>query len=157
MADSTFTIQVDDARLQSLLKQLDKRVRNLKPVFEEFGELLVASITKNFEVGGRYTAAGDWRGGFSRWQPLSFATLENKRGKGILLESTNLLNSINWKADRESVVVGTNRIYAAIQQFGGKAGPGKQVKIPARPYLVIQEEDLAQMGDIVGDYLLQKI
>ncbi len=156
MADPGFTIEVDDSKLKEILKKLDTRVRNLQPAFEEIGELLVTSIVKNFEVGGRYSRSGDWRGGSNKWQPLSLVTLEKKRGKGILLESNNLLNSINWQADSGGVEVGTNRIYAAIHQFGGKAGRGKKVKIPARPYLVVQGEDLSQINEVLGDYLLGK-
>lgn len=157
MAQPGFTIEIDDSRLQAVLKKLDTRVRNLKPAFEEIGELLVVSITKNFEVGGRYSKQGDWRGGSNKWQPLSPATLKRKRGSGILLESINLLNSLNWQADGDGVEVGANRIYARIHQFGGKAGRGKKVTIPARPYLVVQGEDLSQINDILGDYLLGKI
>ncbi len=156
MAQSGFSVEIDDRRLKAVLKKLDTRTRNLKPAFEEIGELGVSSVTRNFEVGGRYRAAGSWRGGSNKWQPLSPVTLKKKRGRGILLESTNLLNSINWSADRESVEIGSNRVYAAIHQFGGEAGPGKKVTIPARPYLVLQSGDLEEIADILGDYLLGK-
>jgi len=157
MAGPGFTIEIDDSRLKTILKKLDKKVRNLKPAFEEIGELLVTSITKNFEVGGRYSVPGTWRGGSNKWQPLSPATLKRKRGNKILIETTNLLNSINWQADIDSVEVGSNRVYAAIHQFGGKAGRGRKVTIPARPYLVVQQENLDEITDILGDYLLGKI
>ena len=32
-------------------------------------------------------------------------------------------------------MIGSNKEYAAIHQFGGMAGRGRKVEIPARPYL----------------------
>jgi len=177
MAEQNFDIQIDDIRLQRALERLDKSLKNLKPAFEEIGEILVTSVTRNFEAGGRYRRAGDWRGGSRTWRPLSVATLfkgkasrfATKAGKfsnkGInflknrkaLFQKGNLLNSINWRASNDSVQVGTNRVYAAIHQFGGKAGRGKKVTIPARPYLVVQDEDLDQALDVLDDFLLGNI
>lgn len=177
MAEPNFDIQIDDSRLQRALETLDRNLRNLKPAFEEIGEVLLTSVVKNFEAGGRYRKAGDWRGGSRTWQPLSVATLfkgkksrfATKSGKfskkgidflknrKILFQKGNLLNSINWRASNDSVQVGTNRVYAAIHQFGGKAGRGRKVTIPARPYLVVQDEDLDQALDVLDDFLLGKI
>ncbi|QPJ63713.1 MAG: phage virion morphogenesis protein [Candidatus Nitronauta litoralis] len=147
---------------------------------QEFGEIGLASITKNFEVGGRYSEAGSWRGGDKKWKPLSIVTLLGgeafgEKGKGkfrkkkdgsltkrgqkrldgkkILIGQGNLLNSISSKADIDSVQWGTNMIYAAIHNFGGKAGRGKKVDIPARPYLVLQDQDLDEMTAVLDDYL----
>lgn len=154
MATPDFEISIDDARLQARLRRLDDRMTNMTPFFEEVGEIIRTSVVKNFEEGGRYRSPGDWRGGSRKWRPLSVVTLARKRGKKILIDSGALLNSINWQADRQGVVIGPNRVYAAIHQFGGKAGRGHKVTIPARPYLVVQDEDLEQINDVLEDYLL---
>ena len=39
------------------------------------------------------------------------------------------------------VEVGSNVVYAAIHQFGGRAGKGRRARVPARPYLGIDERD----------------
>ena len=65
-----------------------------------------------------------------------------------LLQS--LKNLFDVSATPDSVTVSSTPIYAAIQQFGGKAGLGRKVTIPARPFLPItasgelypQERDL---------------
>ncbi len=44
-------------------------------------------------------------------------------------------------------------IYAAIHQFGGRAGRGHAAKIPARPFLVVQDDDLEEIKEIILDYL----
>ena len=46
-----------------------------------------------------------------------------------------LASSITSCYDYESAIVGSNKVYAAIHQFGGNAGRDKKVQIPARPYL----------------------
>lgn len=51
------------------------------------------------------------------------------------------MNSITSEYDNNSAVVGTNEPYAAIHQFGGKAGLGRKVQINARPFLVLTEQD----------------
>jgi phage virion morphogenesis protein len=59
------------------------------------------------------------------WKPLAASTLRGRRkGKGsgsdkILRDTGRLSNSITYRAERASVQVGTNVIYAAIHQFGG--------------------------------------
>ena len=49
--------------------------------------------------------------------------------------------SITRHSDATSAVVGTNTVYAAIHNFGGKAGRGCKVEIPARPFLRLTQED----------------
>ena len=39
--------------------------------------------------------------------------------------------------DSTHAVTGSNKVYAAIHQFGGEAGRSQSVKIPARPYLPV--------------------
>lgn len=141
---------------------------------------MVSSILRNFEVGGRYRKAGDWRGGTRPWRPLSVLTLfgslgkkggkffkkrgglkkrgeKRLAGKKILIDQGHLMSSVNHQVRRDALVIGTNLPYAAIHQFGGKAGRGKTVHIPARPYLVIQDEDLEQIRAIGNDYLTGRV
>jgi HK97 gp10 family phage protein len=47
----------------------------------------------------------------------------------------HLRGSIVSEQTKTSVTTGTNVVYAAIHEFGGMAGRGRKVKIPARPYL----------------------
>ena len=47
--------------------------------------------------------------------------------------------------------------YAAIQNFGGKAGRGRKVSIPARPFLVIQDEDWREIGEELENFLLKGV
>jgi phage gpG-like protein len=149
---------------------VETRMKNLKPFYEASGELLVNSIMKNFEAQGRP----------ERWKPLSAATLlggagygglrmtkrgkvskgfeRHLQGKTILQRSGRLKNSIIKEATAEHVVVGSTipgkTSYGAIHNFGGMAGVGKKVFIPARPYIMVQDEDHMQMTELLRRWTL---
>jgi phage gpG-like protein len=128
-----------DAFVADLLKFSENN--NREPLYEEIGEILVASIEKNFREGGRYGIGddGEFVGGSTHW-------IESKRalkqsGK-TLVDTAQLSTSITYEATASGVEVGTNKIYGAIQHFGGETGKDKAVTLLPRPYLVIQDEDL---------------
>lgn len=78
----------------------------------------------------------------SPWQPLSpqYAAYKRKRGYGKkILKMRGYLRGIpTVQATDASVSIGSNRIYAAMHQYGGRTRFGQ---IPARPYLGISDED----------------
>lgn len=171
MADG-IDIKIDDNEVLALLKRLHAKVSDMTPAMQEVGELVKVSVKNNFFVGGRYSEAGSWRGGGKTWQPLSISTLfagkkkkfVGKRGRFIkgkngvearfsnrhtLIKNGGLMGSIKPLATSSGVTIGTNKEYAAIHQFGGKAGIGKKVTIPARPFLAVQDEDMQEIKDVL--------
>jgi len=155
-------LTIDDREMKQLLRSLSRKMRNMRPIMSELGEIALSSIEKNIEVGGRYSDPDSWRGGSRKWKPLSPATIKQRARKGywpgkILQQAGQLAASISKKVSGDSVSIGTNKIYAAIQQFGGKAGRGHKVTIPARPYIVIQDEDITEMKAAINSYLLEGV
>ncbi|OPD94222.1 phage virion morphogenesis protein, partial [Pseudomonas aeruginosa] len=78
------------------------------------------------------------------------------RGPHPILQVTNALaRSVTTWADRNEAGIGSNLVYAAIHQFGGDAGRGHQVEIPARRYLPFDEngqlENVGQVMEITMD------
>ena len=70
-------------------------------------------------------------------------------GLAILQDTGVLRGSIRVYSDRDSVTIGAARVktkagtpmqYAAIHQFGGMAGRGKKVRIPARPFIPVDRD-----------------
>lgn len=47
----------------------------------------------------------------------------------------DLLRSVQSERDGDGVITGAGQAYAAIHEFGGMAGPGRKIPIPARPYI----------------------
>jgi phage virion morphogenesis protein len=108
------------------------------------------------------------------WAPLHPLYAEIKRGPGILRgpnwSRSGLNNSITYAASGWEVAVGSNKVYAAIHQFGGTIRPkrakllilrtaegaiwgtAKEVTIPARPYLGLSAEDERDVLEIVEDW-----
>ena len=145
------------------LKRIIDNVDNIEPVLPEIGEIIVASVQRNFSVGGRYGTDNEFGGGSNTWTP----SLRAEKG-GVTLNDTNILsNSITYNVvGPEELEVGTNIEYGAIHHYGGtieaKQSPFlmfrlatgrfvmvKSVEIPERPFLVVQNEDLEEIAEAV--------
>jgi len=144
-------ITVQDEELKKKLASLQKKLKNLRPIMLELGNMVKNDIEYAFER--EQSPFGQ------RWQPLAMSTVlagvqgrltgkkgrETKQthnylqGRKILTASGQLGMSFTVKADNDSVTVGTNKIYARIHHFGGKTGRGKRVTILARPFLPVSK------------------
>jgi len=147
MGGVAVSIKVDDKEVRKLLSGILKRIGNPGPAMKILGAIARTSIIRNFEKGGRPT----------KWTALSPETLKRKKGTAILREqgmAGGLMGSVNYKPFNDKVVVSANKIYAAIHHFGGKAGRGRKVTIPARPYMMVQDEDWVEMKAALGDYIV---
>jgi len=61
---------------------------------------------------------------------------------GILMQQPSLVRSLTYtNVTEDSVTVGASPVYALIHQMGGKAGRGRKVTIPARPYLGLSDNE----------------
>lgn len=103
-----------------------------------------------------------------KWRP-SLRVIES--GGKTLTKSAALRNSIKAQSDSRGAAVGTNLVYAATHQLGDereiKAKKGKylrfsirgrwvsvpsvKVKIPARPFLGISDEDMKEIKGILEE------
>ena len=139
---------VDQDNFKLALQQLIEKGANLQPVFAEVGSYIQHVAERNFE-----SESGPDGG---QWAPLAASTL-NRRGSGarILRDRGHLYASLTYRADRNQVEVGTNRIYARIHQFGGQAGRGRKVTIPSRPYLGLNAGNRREIGGIFSQHLFE--
>jgi phage virion morphogenesis protein len=144
-------IKIVKDEIRPMLVELKRRMGDLSPLMKNAGEMALTSIRKNFEVGGRP----------SKWPGLKLSTIKQRIAQGhwpgkILIRhgvSGGLLGSISYKAYGDRVVLSANKVYAAIQHFGGMAGKGHKAKIPSRPFMLIQPEDWAEVKRLAGEYL----
>ncbi|CAL4866729.1 hypothetical protein MMA231_00973 [Asticcacaulis sp. MM231] len=93
-------------------------------------------------------------------------------GGQTLIKSAQLRNSISSEHTAHTAAWGTNKIYAAVHQFGAVIRPvvanalkfflpgigfrtAQQVTIPARPYLGINKADQADIADLGEAYFAE--
>ena len=154
-------------RLDGDFRRLTRALRNLSEVeFKQanktIGQALRESTMERFKTSKSPEGTS--------WQPKKVSD-----GKKILLKTARLRNSIKSKASDKGVAIGTNTIYAARHQFGDKkkvtikAKTNKglrfltangwrrkkvvKVKMPARPFLGINEEDIQEIKGILNDII----
>lgn len=166
-------IRVDTSAVRAV-PALAERLRDLRPVLREIGEIVRASVLRNFEVGGRPR----------RWKRSRRA--ERQAGQ-TLVDSGRLRQSIATARPRitdRSLTIGTNVKYAAVHQFGARKGSfgARLVRvrshtrrsrrgvvyvkahrryqilpwgdIPARPFMVLQKADVDDIREAVLAYLM---
>ena len=124
---------------------------DLRPALEEIANITQNTAELSFE--NQKSPFG------KKWEKLSPRTLKKKRGNKILIESGMLSQSIRGRVSGSNgVSVGSNLAYAAIHQFGGGAGRGLKVKIPARPFLPVENNELPDdLLDDIKDIILEHL
>ena len=171
------TVTAKDEQVQQMLQQLSERMRNLKPAMKEIGEIVRTSIERNFAAQGR---PEKWlesqrvkrKGG----QTLSL-TGRLRRSFTVKAESDSVAVGTNVvyaaihqlggtiKQGARSELFTRNRYVRGEKkgQFkkGTKAGRGLTFKgsegaIPARPFLMVQDEDWSAINNAVNRYLAQR-
>lgn len=153
-ATLTVTLQGTDA-IARALGRLRRVTADPTPTLRAIGAGLVETTQRRFE------SARDPEG--RPWAPWSPAYAAVTTSRSILRSrrgNAGLMGSITFDVpDRRTVRVGSNKIYAAVHQFGAtitpkrgrfltfRLGPrvvrARRVTIPARPYLGFGEADRA--------------
>lgn len=153
---SELMITVPD-ELRKALERLADRVQHRQPLMRTISEDMMAAVHENFEQEGR-----------PRWLPI-------QRVGEILRDKGNLFNSLDSDCDNDEAVVGTNLVYARIQNEGGTTRPhvirpknkqalyfnGRYAKkvnhpgsvIPARRFLSLTEDDYEGVAQDIDEYL----
>jgi phage virion morphogenesis protein len=173
------SVKIDDKEIQAMLARLQARVSNMSKPMGQIGAFYQRSVWENFKAQTSPDGVP--------WQRLSQTTMmlglgkkgrigkkggltgKGKgyiQGKRILYEEGDLEDSIRFSATKDSVTIGSSGSikYAAIHQFGGPAGRGKKVNIPARPYLAVNrgagmelaEKDRVRIMDIIRRHLAEE-
>lgn len=138
--------RIDDGGAKKKLAALQGATRDMKPVYETIGRVLVNRIRLGFKLG-----IDPWG---TPWAALKIRQGQPLRDKG------RLQRSITSQPDAQGVTVGTNLRYAPVHQFGATIEPkkakrlvfpgpngklifAKKVTIPARPFLPLRRGSAA--------------
>ena len=171
------SVTIIDSEVLALFNRLQRRAADLTPTMQAIGLFYERSVVENFkaEAGPDGTpwkklSAVTLMMGLGRkkgWKKSGGLSAKGKRyltGKRVLWESGDLEGSVHSQATKDSVTIGTGGHipYAAIHQFGGQAGRGRKVTIPARPYLALNrgtemelaEKDRRMIVELIRERLL---
>lgn len=134
-------IEINNAQeVTALLERLAQATAHRAPLMRSIAGTMESAVLQNFDVGGR-----------PKWLGLKY------RQGTPLVDTENLMGSITSEYNNDEAIVGTNEPYAAIHQFGGKAGRGRKVEIPARPFLILTPQDEADILEDVQGYFQRLI
>lgn len=162
MSGTVFTF--DDERLVLALDHLALTPARSEGLMRVLGQALVETTRRRFET----STAPDG----TPWTPLNPAYAEVRKPHRILVQAGmrgGLKGSIHYRAWTREVVVGTDKIYGAVHQFGAVIKPVKakalvfrmgrglvfarKVTIPARPYLGFGPRDVAAVEAATAAFL----
>lgn len=151
-----FSVELKDQAVTAALMRLAAATDDAKPVMEAIGDLLLVSTQDRLKTGKSPNGTA--------FAPRSAATLANYQRKKLsfglpLYRSGDMYNQMNFEAGSDYVEVGTNKVQAAMMQFGGTRArfPHLWGDIPARPFLGISPDDerdiLAEIAEALAEAL----
>lgn len=164
--------QIDDREVTGMLQRLSAKISDMKPVMTTIGALYERRVLENFKAesgpdGTKWAPLAQdtmmiglaGKKGFKKDGGLSAKGKKYIMGKRILRESGDLEGSIHFQADAAGVTIGASGSipYAAIHQFGGQAGRGRKVTIPARPFLAMNQGDGMELAERDRKWILELI
>lgn len=134
-------IEINNAQeVAIVLERLSQATAHRTPLMRSIAGSMESAVLQNFDVGGR-----------PKWLGLKY------RQGTPLVDTENLMGSITSDYTNDTAVVGTNEPYAAIHQFGGKAGRGRKTTISARPFLKLTPEDESDIMEDIQAYFQRLI
>ena len=160
------SVAVKNEEVLKLLKKLGKLNKDLREPLRIAGTQIMGWVGRHFN---------DEKGPSGKWAPLKELTVRRRRkGKGkervkVLQNTGRLKQSISggdshiYRLKKMSLEIGTNIKYAGVHQFGhtfkrkGKKGKQYSVKIPARPYLWVDDKNINMLNRIFRDWAKKKL
>lgn len=115
--------------------------------------MLQTSVEDNFAAGGRFDRAGSIFGGTNKWKVTNNPTPLIKTGM-----AGGLLGTFSHGSNQSAAWVSNNKPYAAAHNYGVDTAARsdlltrsttRAMHLPARPFMVIQPEDLEDAQEII--------
>jgi phage virion morphogenesis protein len=128
---SELRLEVNSSAVSAELASIQRRLMNPQVLMRGISVELL-SLTE---------AAFAKEGDGEKWPKLALSTIRRREKKGqwpgkmLQVSAGGLAASVQPFSNSKEAGLSVSKPYAAIHQFGGQAGRGRKVTIPARPYL----------------------
>jgi len=143
------TIEVNDRLVLDTLNDLTSRLQDMRPVMAGIGQEMVTRIANRFETETDPNGTG--------WKPWAESTRKNypSDGNGRILDRYgDMLDSLNFKADADSVQVGFGVGYAAYHEFGTKTMRPRGMIFDDPNSGTLSPDDTTSIIDLIRGYLV---
>lgn len=160
MSGARVELEFDNAAVLTAVRGALAELADPRPMLLDIGEALVNSTRDRFSA-QRGPDGQTWKS----LSPRYLATKSPNPGK-ILQRRGDLVRQIFPQVEGATLLVGTDRVYGAVHQFGalkgafGKTRRGAPIPwgdIPARPFLGISDDDAAEIIAIARDHLQTRL
>lgn len=138
-------IQVDTSGLDAALKRINRLSATLEAkrhLYDVIGALVTSQTQERLQNEKTAPDGTPWK----EWSASYAATRGPQHS--LLINEGFLQTTIQHAAFSDHVIVGSNRIYAAVHQYGYEPR-----KIPARPYLGLSQENQREIVATLHDMI----
>lgn len=141
-------IEVDDRSVMNALRQLQVNLSDMTPAMNSIGMEFEARVSRRFED------ESDPKGRlWAPWKPATRNSYPKDGNAHILDRYGDMLDSLNYQADKGSVMVGFGVPYAAFHEYGTKKMARRGMLFSDPSAGSIGEEDRRSILDIISTYL----
>ena len=142
-------IEVNDRLVLDALQQMMRRMGDMTPAMRDIAGVLADASERAFQNEQDPTIG-------QGWAALRPATVAFRGGAAhpILQRSGQLAASISSSYGANFAQVGTNKVYAAMMQFGGTTASNSMMpnkEIAARPFIGLGDQDQVEILDTIQE------
>lgn len=136
MTDKFFKSNFNAKDITKFLNEAAKKLSDLTPLMKTARVFLKKTVDENFETEGEHTGK-KWKAWKEKWKKQRIK-MGRDDGKILNLDG-GLRRSILAKHGSDFALVGTNKKYAAIHNFGGNKSLKRNKTMPKREFMRIDE------------------
>jgi phage virion morphogenesis protein len=149
-------IDIDNRTVLDALNELLHRTGDLAPAMQDIGGVLESRVRGRFETetdpGGAH-----WAPWADSYDPAKGGNRPTNGNTTILDLYGDMLGSLSWQADQDSVTVGFGQPYAAYHEFGTKKMKRRGLLFDDPTTGTLAREDEHAILDIVRGYLAEAL
>ncbi len=150
------TIDANTPTVLQALRELEQRMTDMTPVMRDIGQRMEARVRARFET--ETDPMGNmWDEWADSYHPAKGGSRPTDGNTGILDLYGDMLNSLNWSADRTSVTVGFGQPYAAYHEFGTSKMKRRGMLFANPDTGELAPDDEAEILDVIQDFLSQPL